>query len=94
MNNMFQIDRINELQGINTKELNMFSLHELYVDGVPIAYVRINNEKIEVLPFLKFAAEPCKALFVNTEEFGEMIEGYRVMDCLMYNSSNFSNKTH
>ncbi|MFE4571317.1 hypothetical protein [Paenibacillus chitinolyticus] len=73
--------KINELQGIRTEQLNMFNLHELYIDAIHVAYIRIHSEKIEVLPVFKFAPAPCLQYKITMEKLKDMVERFRSSNC-------------
>lgn len=75
------IDRINELQGVETKALNMFNLHELFIDGVLVAYVRTDGELIHVIVHFNFASPIGANYKVSVEFLNEMIQQYRVKNC-------------
>ncbi|WP_311078262.1 hypothetical protein [Paenibacillus polymyxa] len=79
-NNLLLIDKVNELQGVSTIPLNMFNLHELHIDNVPAAGIRIKNGKVSVIPYLKVVVEVGKSFSVSVEKFKEMIERYRDLD--------------
>lgn len=88
MDNPSLINKVNELQGVSTKPLKMFYLHELYIDGIAVAYIRSIDEKLmKVITFIKFASTAGANYTVSLEELGEMIDGYRISNCFMYKLS-------
>ena len=77
------IGKVNELEGIKTRVLNMFHLHELFVDDVLVGYIRAKDDKgITVIPAHKFAVDVGKSFDVKAEAFHQMIDNFRTTKCL------------
>lgn len=82
MENQLQFRKINELEGVRTNVLNMFHLHELFVDDVLVGYIRANDKGITVIPAHKFAVDVGKSFNVRAEAFHQMIDNFRISNCL------------
>lgn len=80
--NQLLIGKVNELEGVRTKVLNMFHLHELLVDDVLVGYIRANDKGITVIPAHKFAVHVGKSFDVRAEGFHQMIDNCRTSKCL------------
>lgn len=82
------IASINQIQGVYTKETNMFNQHELYIDGVHVGYVREEREKFFIIPHFRFSANIGKGFTVNINELYEVVNQYRDKNIMMYKRSN------
>jgi hypothetical protein len=82
------INHINTIQGVTTKDSNMFNLHELHIDGVHVGYVRMTNSKIEIIPHINFTVNAAKPIFVSYDEFHSVVDQYRAKGIISYNHSN------
>ncbi|QSF43515.1 LPD29 domain-containing protein [Paenibacillus tianjinensis] len=77
--------QINTIQGVSTKETNMFNLHELHIDGVHVGYTRLTNNKIEILSHINYAVSTAKQIFVTFDELHNVIDQYRKKGIIYYN---------